>query len=618
MILSLVVLVMTGFGLDYYTRSNQQQVYAIRVGEQTVSHVQFNQALQQELAQYRRIFGEQVYAMIDSLKINVNQQLADRMVNDLLITAAAQRTDLHVSDEEVQAFLIQQLPDRITREDYARFLQQMGETPASYEARLREDLLRQQFTELFEASSLPSRRELLAQVKLDGTKFGVDYVSFAPASFLGKTPEPTTEELRELLERNPSTYEIPARASYSYLVITPQMIMNEIPVNADDLEVAYTDRTREFTEPEQARLQQILVTVSSSASEEDKNKARSKAELALSKLAENGSFEALALEFSDDLTSKAKGGELGWVKRGDLPQVVLDAAFALKPGTLSGIIESPRGFHIVKLLEHRAETVKPLAEVQAKLEADIKNEEAPAFAAEKAHALFEKWGDSKKTLKEFAADQNLPSADTAGLLIAGSDPEVGTAGLTKLVLGRPDDRKQIVEVGNSVVLVEILDYQDPSSPSVAEATSKLTEDFKRNRSVELARAAADAFIKSVSPEKGLRAAATAEKLSVQSAKDITRLAGGEAPFNSQELRRLVVTSSLNQLHNRAVAVEGNYHVFQVTSITPPTAAEIETKLAEAKNNAAASFAQVLIGTNLKRMRKEFDNIDIDAGVLARE
>jgi hypothetical protein len=65
-------------------------------------------------------------------------------------------------------------------------------------------------------------------------------------------------------------------------------------------------------------------------------------------------------------------------------------------------------------------------------------------------------------------------------------------------------------------------------------------------------------------------------------------------------------------------VEGNYHVFQVTSITPPTAAEIETKLAEAKNNAAASFAQVLIGTNLKRMRKEFDNIDIDAGVLARE
>lgn len=86
----------------------------------------------------------------------------------------------------------------------------------------------------------------------------------------------------------------------------------------------------------------------------DPQKARGKAEEILKQVRAGGDFAKLAEENSGDPGSKMKGGDLGWVPRGQTVKPFEDAAFALKPGEVSDVVETPFGYHIIKTEELRA------------------------------------------------------------------------------------------------------------------------------------------------------------------------------------------------------------------------------------------------------------------------
>ncbi len=101
----------------------------------------------------------------------------------------------------------------------------------------------------------------------------------------------------------------------------------------------------------------------------DPQKARGKAEDILRRVRAGEDFAKLAEENSGDPGSKEQGGDLGWVPRGKTVKPFEDAAFALKPGEVSDVVESPFGFHIIKTEERRpAKTAdgKPDEEVRVR------------------------------------------------------------------------------------------------------------------------------------------------------------------------------------------------------------------------------------------------------------
>jgi parvulin-like peptidyl-prolyl isomerase len=87
----------------------------------------------------------------------------------------------------------------------------------------------------------------------------------------------------------------------------------------------------------------------------DPQAARQKAEDVLKRARAGEDFGALAKEYSDDPGSKAKGGDLGWFGRWQMVKPFEDAAFGLKDNEISDIVESPFGFHIIKVTGHRTD-----------------------------------------------------------------------------------------------------------------------------------------------------------------------------------------------------------------------------------------------------------------------
>ncbi|HEY1404767.1 MAG TPA: peptidylprolyl isomerase, partial [Pyrinomonadaceae bacterium] len=101
----------------------------------------------------------------------------------------------------------------------------------------------------------------------------------------------------------------------------------------------------------------------------DSKQSRAKAEEVLAKLRAGGDFAALAKEHSGDPSNKEKGGDLGWFGRGMMVKPFEEAAFALKPGELSGIVETQFGYHIIKLDERRMQDSpngQPVEQVRAR------------------------------------------------------------------------------------------------------------------------------------------------------------------------------------------------------------------------------------------------------------
>jgi parvulin-like peptidyl-prolyl isomerase len=125
-----------------------------------------------------------------------------------------------------------------------------------------------------------------------------------------------------------------------------------------------------FNVPEQVHVQVILVTVNEKDPETVKSDARKRAEEAAKRAAAGEDFAALAKQYSQD-KSAARGGDLGLVPRGVMFPKFEEIAFSAKPGTVSPVFETPKGFNVIKVLEKNPETTRTYDEVKTALMADM-------------------------------------------------------------------------------------------------------------------------------------------------------------------------------------------------------------------------------------------------------
>jgi peptidyl-prolyl cis-trans isomerase C len=188
------------------------------------------------------------------------------------------------------------------------------------------------------------------------------------------------KDLRELIRRN--------------VVIESYIEQNIVPnqkVTDAEVKEFYDKNPETFTQPEQVRASHILLTVDAKAPDADKKKAKAKAEELLKKIKAGADFAKLAQENSGCPSSK-QGGDLGYFGKGQMVKPFEETAFTLKPGEVSGIVETQFGYHIIKLVEKKAASKVPFTDVQAKIADSLKRKKV----SEAINAALE---DAKKKAK---------------------------------------------------------------------------------------------------------------------------------------------------------------------------------------------------------------------------
>jgi peptidyl-prolyl cis-trans isomerase C len=142
-------------------------------------------------------------------------------------------------------------------------------------------------------------------------------------------------------------------------VYVKREIVDKIQISDDDLKAYYKAHEAELKTPEMVQARHILFRVVDNASEEEKQKSLKKAEEILDKIKSGEDFAQLASEFSEDTVTKTNGGDLGVFARGRMVKSFEDAAFALEQGEVSEIVETPFGYHIIKVDEKIDASVTP-------------------------------------------------------------------------------------------------------------------------------------------------------------------------------------------------------------------------------------------------------------------
>ena len=159
-------------------------------------------------------------------------------------------------------------------------------------------------------------------------------------------------------------------------------VVDKIAIPENELKSYYDSHQEEFKTPEMVRARHILIRVSPSSTDQEKKKAREKTEEILAKIKKGEDFEKLATQFSEDPGSKQRGGDLGFFPRGRMVKSFEDAAFSLKPGEVSGIVETQFGFHIIKLEEKKEAGVEPFETAREKIRQKLLQEKMKTEVAE--------------------------------------------------------------------------------------------------------------------------------------------------------------------------------------------------------------------------------------------
>ncbi len=157
----------------------------------------------------------------------------------------------------------------------------------------------------------------------------------------------------------------------------------------EEIKKFYDENPNYFIKPEQVKASHILVSVPENATEEQKKEARKKAETILKDLKKGANFEEVAKEKSD-CPSKERGGDLGYFAKGRMVKPFEDAAFSLKPGVLSDIVETKFGYHIIIVKDHKMEEKAKLEEVKENIKSYLVERKKQEMIQQKLNELIPK------------------------------------------------------------------------------------------------------------------------------------------------------------------------------------------------------------------------------------
>ena len=431
----------------------------------------------------------------------LRQQAVRQLIQQAELQYESERMGLKVSDQEFRDEL-QYGPYKqaffpggkwIGSEKYKQLLTQGGTTVENFERDVRLELLQRKLVNVIGASATASDSEVEQAFKEQNTKVKFQY-AILKMDDVSKSIKPTDTELKAFYNANQARYanSIPEKRQIKYFVLTDKNFADKATVDPAEIQRAYSANQNAYRIQERVKVRHILVETpkpgaDGKVDQKAIDEARAKAQDVLKQIKATGDWEGLAKKYSGDPGSKDKGGELGWLTRGQTVAEFDKAAFAQSKGQISDPVQSSFGFHIIQTEDKEDAHLKPLAEVKPGIEEAIKQEKIKGMmsqAATDAEAIAQKQGLDKAAAKYGAqVVTSNPITRTDALPGIGPQPQLMDA----IFSANEKSGPQIGQTPQSTVVFEVAKIDPARTPSFEEIKDRVTTEFKNQRATDVLR-----------------------------------------------------------------------------------------------------------------------------------
>ncbi len=380
--LLLLILILPSFalvGIEGYTSFMDGANKSVAtVAGQKITQAEWDAAQREQADRLRRQMPNVDPKLLDSPE--ARREALDGLVRERVLQAAAKDQHLFVSDERLQAlfmndpqFAFLRNPDGSLNKS---LLAAQGMSSQMFVERLRQDLTLRQVSAGLMSSGLANSANagvafdaLLQQREVQLQRFKAqDYAAAI---------SPSDAELEAFYKdpKNAQQFQVAENAQIQYLVLDLEALKSGVSFSEEDLRKYYNENASRYTVAEERRASHILIKADKDSKPEERAKAKAKAEELLAQARKNpAQFAELARKNSQDEGSAVNGGDLDFFGRGAMVKPFEDAAYALKQGEISPLVESEFGYHIIQLTGVRGGEKKSFESLRAEIEAEVRKQ----------------------------------------------------------------------------------------------------------------------------------------------------------------------------------------------------------------------------------------------------
>ncbi|HEX2465958.1 MAG TPA: peptidyl-prolyl cis-trans isomerase [Thermoanaerobaculia bacterium] len=499
-IAAFILLVFVDFGGAGYRNTAQTDSTAATVGGETISLDDFRRQYQQSERQAQAIYGAN-YTPELGRQLGIAVQALDGLIAKHILTAEAERLGLAVSAEELRAEILeipgfQENGVFIGQDEYQRTLRANGFTVADFERELRGQLLVQKLRDVLSQTLYVTDQEIESSYRDQVERAAIRYVQVDAGRFTDAAA-PTSADLDAYFQAHRADFRVPERRSVDYLIVEPRLLRSTIQLEEAELRAYYDSNIAEFTDEQQVRARHILLTADGP---EAVAAGKARIEDLKRRIAAGEDFAALARQYSQDETTKDRGGELGFFGRGRYNPQLEEAAFAGKPGDLVGPIESDllnqTGLDLIQIMDRREGGVADFESVRPRIQSRLLNDRSQAAAENVAKELGNKIKEDKLTTAEgmrgLAQGREGVAFESAGPFtrddnVAGFGR--GTAFTAKAFELERGKISEPLQVARGWVVVRVASIEEARLPELAEVEQKVKDAVQIEKAKEAALAA---------------------------------------------------------------------------------------------------------------------------------
>jgi peptidyl-prolyl cis-trans isomerase D len=432
----------------------------------------------------------------------IKEETLQRLVNRELVNQIIQENRLRVSNEKV-VDTIKNLEHfkgetGFDRYKYERAVSSMGMDPAVFEAQLRMDLLAEQLQAGLSDSLFVLDAELESVLKLQSQTRDITHTTLNIASFIENTSEVADTEIEDFYKANPDKFADPEKVKIAYLELDVNKLAKNIESDEESLRAYYNDNKEAYDVDEQRSVTKLFVQTSEQnadgkyeeVTEEEKAKAKLAIDKALALVKEGKNFEEVLESFTEEGKGALQFSENNYLPKGVLEKEVEEFVFASEEGAVSDVIESKKGFNIVKVGEIRGGPKNVYETVADQVAQDYKREQAELKffdLADQLTNLSYEHSDSLEVAAEAIngeiVETDFFSRDSAAEGIT-SKPQVITASFNNELIASGINSDAIELSDNHIVVLRVLEHQVAKTKVLEDVRDDVIGEIRLERSAK--------------------------------------------------------------------------------------------------------------------------------------